>query len=72
VPDDLPVAEVFEVRDGAVVPPGGVPYALGRDVVIPSVMLSEARPVRLFVLAASAEVAGRVAQDLVVPAPPSP
>ncbi len=72
VPDDLPVAEVFEVRDGAVVPPDGVPYALGRDVVLPSVMLSEARPVRLFVLAASAEVAGRVARDLEIPSLPPP
>lgn len=72
VPDDLGIFEVFEVRDGAVVPPAGMPYALGRDLVIPSVMLSESRPVRMFILAANASVAERVRRDLVVPELPVP
>lgn len=48
LPPDLPVGSVREHRDGAWQDPEGIPYRLGDDLVIPSVRLSERRPVRLF------------------------
>ncbi|HOU52946.1 MAG TPA: hypothetical protein PLQ97_03370 [Myxococcota bacterium] len=48
LPPDLAVGTVQEHRDGTWQDPEGIPYRLGQDLVIPSVRLSEQRPVRLF------------------------
>lgn len=64
IPDDFPVVEVFEVQDGEVVPPAGEPFRIGRDLYLPSIALGEARPARLFVIAADRSVADRVREGL--------
>jgi hypothetical protein len=56
VPDDLAVVDVFEVTGSGVVDPGVVPTAQGRNVTFSNVPLSNAQPVRLFVLASTKSV----------------
>lgn len=67
IPDDFTPVEILEVIDGTVRAPAGEPYAIGRDLVIPSIVLDDARPVRLYVLAADASVAQRIRDAMVLP-----
>lgn len=59
VPKDLAVADVFEIRSGTLIDPSVV--VNGRQLTLPGVALSNAEPVRLFVLASSKSLRSEVA-----------
>ncbi len=60
MPSDFPIADAFEVRDGAILPlPGGAHYD-GRKVTIPALAFDAAHPTRMIVLAATTALRGQI------------